>query len=934
MYTALISRPSKKLENLNAKQKERHDAITQEVSNRCKIINEEIEIQIRLNSELLKQTLYGNENKLFDFLKQIDYPDDELIKLDESNFEAISKNVMVILELNRSLIDEFYYFLIELEKERTYKYKNVLKYEYSELHKISYLVPYELQKYFGFKILNYNQILLNDLRYYADLHKSLLIQVENKNRLCMQQYDKLNNSWKYLKKREMLQKLNEMLFLRSDVKLATLNNNLGKTTSDLLLEKQNDMSQIATFQSGFPLTAVQVDMWSKKLQETLESIDFCAHKLMSLYKMAVVQIFNGYFEELEKVDNQICRTSLLNTDELNLLNVEICKPTIESVTQQYSSEMFQVENHWESVIIKLQQKLQTTYVFLKQAGLLWDEHFDRIYDLKLLVLKDLKIVIAKNDKWQNVEEMALSVAIDKLRQASTQNDLDSLLSDAIKKIDAIQNAYKSQCKNEIKVLLKYEEMVDKESDVLLAELEQILHLFPKEAMKQQSVEVPLPTESLFEDKSVSENEEDTFKDFLLKRTIQLEFQIDAIENWMLGLKEAMEVYMTTCKADNEKLALTWIEENIKKVTNRLNTKLGVNNSKYDRIKCSVYDVRLSELKMHSERLQRHKAGAEKEISDIKSQLTSLQSSCQIEMTEYKLKIQETLSKIETIPNTSKAKNLIRNHNNSTEKIKQKVTDLFERLQVTFNARMAKIKSSSMKFCTQMKLFYEGGNFNASEATSICKDLKKYEGVIKKLTKSIKKDISKHQKKTENEIAKEDAKILPILMQCLQEFQFNDLILAIIQNIQIDLKRETYNLKFFIKKADDQLEQIQTITKQGFSNMQDIEVFQDEFKKLCESLTTLCAKTFYPPPQNDVRKLSYPELELPAGSGSQINSKKTSSSKSQKTTKSNSSKVKLNYHDYAGMLFDNAPPNIDSVMPQLCSYLLVSLQLIQDESQVR
>ncbi|KAK4881170.1 hypothetical protein RN001_004489 [Aquatica leii] len=927
-----ISKPSKILQDLGTKKKLQHESVIQEVLNRCQIINQDIEAQIRLKSESIKEDLNEKEEKILKLMKTIEFSIEEPTNLKSYDFEQIEENILKIVDTSRFSVNEFYCDLQDLEKLRTQSFKKVLKYEYSELHKISYHLPYDLQKYFEEKILSINQIVLNNLRCYADLQQNLLIQIENKNKIHFQQFNNIYSTWKHIKKKELLIKLNQMTLLRSEVEVAMLNSGQGQTTSSMFLRKEQDMEQMISLKSPLPLTTSQVDVWSKSTQETIDSLDYCARKLMSLYKLAVVQVFNGYFEQLEHVRDEMGRGSLIDSEELNLLNLEICKPTIESVTRQYSNELFKLEDEWGSVITKLQHKLKTTYVFLRHAGTVWDDHFDRIKDLKSIILQDLQALIAQNDKWQNVHEMELAVAIDSLRQAHSPSYLDALLKTAFKKIDDMQNIYQAHYTSEIKILEKYEEMVELESEVLLAELQQSLHLFPKVGVRKQSLEVPLQSTRSVDNVCILEEEKNTFKHFLLKRTLQLEVQIEAVENWMIGLQEGIDGYITSCKYNNQRQANKWISENRKRLAKRLEVKLAVNNSKYERIKCSVYDVRLSELRMHSTRIDRHKAGAEQEINNIKKYFLSVQIRYNLVLTEYRIKVQSILSKMQVASNTCKVRTLIKVLNYNTVICKQKVSDLFHTLDIVLRAKVAKIKKTSITFCTKMKLFYEGGNFNPDEAKHICKDLKKLEKQFKKSLKSIKKDIIKKQKVIQTDIKKDEAKILPILTQSLEEFQFNDMIIAIIQNLQVDLKNETYKLKFFIKKTEDQLQNVKQISELNDGKMQSLNLFETEFKKLFEDFLKLSNNLYHTPPENNVRELKYPHIQVGSAASSKKSPKKSKPAKSTKSLKSSSKLTLSSYYDYAKMLFEHKPVNLDSFMPQICAYLIESLKSIQSESK--
>ncbi|KAF5299349.1 hypothetical protein FQA39_LY02522 [Lamprigera yunnana] len=829
-----VSKPSILIENLNKKRQQRQEQVKAEVLERCQNINYIIEVQIRTKSERLKEALYSNKDEVQKLLNTFEIIPEKISTFDKDAFELAKNYTLEMLENNKFLINQFYNFLKNLEKSRTQSYKELLRYEYKELHNISYQLPYEIENYFESKILGINQIVLSNLRWYADLRYNLLFQVENDNRLNMQSINGVYSSWTHLKEDSRL-KLNEMKLLHSDSECIAYESEPAQKTSKMILDTVDATDEMLQTPLSLPLSETEIEMWLKEAQNTINSLNLYAQKLIALYKLAVMHMFNGYFEELQDVCNKLDKIDV-ESEELNMLNLQICEPAIECATKRYSEDFSSLKDEWDLVITKLNQKLQQTYVFLKLVGRLWDNHFERLNSSKDLVLRDLNNMVQNDDKWQSVNEMELAIAIDTLRQAPSREQLEVLLQNAFKKIDALEKVYHAQYTEETLIVNKYENMVGMETNLLVAELEQILRKYkinsnPQSIKDIQTTVSDEPSEDSTEAKS-------TEKNFLFLQMKQCEFQIDAAQNWMMGLQQEIKSYIVTCKQDHNKQAVAWILDNNKKLAKRFTIKLALNQSKYERIKSEVYNLRLAELKIHTERFDRHKEGAEKEIQNIKNYFLSSTIKYNITVDEFKKKVNELYVKREKASNIAQVKLIIRSLNYNSNLFKKQINTLMNKMEEMYDSKMKKIKKSSIKFCENMKLFGEDGNFHADEAKNMSKELVKHEKELKKKLNNIKKEVKKDQLSLEKEVKLQEAKLLPILTQSLEEFQFNKMIETIIQNIQVDLKTITYNLKFSMTKSESSFQDLRDLKQSNLGNLKSLVEFENKYKSTFEAYLTL------------------------------------------------------------------------------------------------
>ncbi|KAF2889856.1 hypothetical protein ILUMI_16317 [Ignelater luminosus] len=824
-----------------------------------------------------------------------------MLTLGKGDFEKIHEKISKLHQEHTNKIEQFYIFLQDLEKLRANKFKEVLKTAYARLHEISYQLPYEVQQYFEHEILRINQIILNNLRCYADLQLQLNLKAENNNRLQMQSYEALRTKWRDIKKKDALIKLNEQQLIQADREALLLNTKDGKTASKLFLAKEHTMEAIWTKLSPLPITSEDVDTWSRNMQETVTGLDNCARKLINVYKIAIVQVFNGYFEELQQLTENMLEMGLVDTAEISVLSLDVCKPTIQYATRQYSSDLDSLETLWESIITNLQQKLQTTYIFLHNAAHLWDLHFERLREAKRIVLKDLQNVIQKNNKATQDQEINLNITLDILRQAPDEDKLEQALDEVNNILDTLKKAYNSHYEVEVKVVEKYGSLVDNETEVLLLELYLFLHAHPKDLEMD-------PTQQRKRESQQSEpTESQTW--ILPQQMKQCEYQVDAVRNWMFGLWEAIEKYVATCKEETTQQANSWTAEHIKKLAKRLEVKLAFHTSRYSRIKIDVYDIRLAELRYHLDRLQRHKEGAEKELEYIRNSSLALETEYMQLTEDYEKKISSINSKLKKSINLPTLKAYISNITNNAEICNKKLESFSEQQQRLCDIKLYKIQEATIKFSKEIRLFAEGGSFHPDEAKDLAKNLKSLEKTIKKKLNVIRKEIETQRKKTSQHVASIESKSLEPLTWSLEEFEFIEMINNEIRRLQADLRNEAYNIKLLQKKIEVTFKQMNFEKLINLGESENLDRFQNHFDGIVLMMLQV----------SDYLYQSFPVINA--------NKKDLRKLTSETYGEENS------FVNYAVLLFETFPIENESFASKICCNLYKSLEIIQNEAQV-
>lgn len=154
----------------------------------------------------------------------------QLLEVEVSNFRDIKEEIIIRHQNFKDAINPFYEFLQQTEKSRIHSYKHILKDAYNKLIEVSYMLPYDLQKFFEHELLvyifngllprdldvnnvnyyllqNINQVTLNNLRWYTDLCENLSLQTENNIKCWLQALWEITQIWKDALKRSAAQRL-------------------------------------------------------------------------------------------------------------------------------------------------------------------------------------------------------------------------------------------------------------------------------------------------------------------------------------------------------------------------------------------------------------------------------------------------------------------------------------------------------------------------------------------------------------------------------------------------------------------------------------------------------------------------------------------------------------------------------------------------------
>lgn len=145
----------------------------------------------------------------------------------------------------------------------------------------------------------------------------------------------------------------------------------------------------------------------------------------------------------------------------------------------------------------------------------------------------------------------------------------------------------------------------------------------------------------------------------------------------------------------------------------------------------------------------------------------------------------------------------------------------------------KIKQSNHEFRKTIRLFSEDGNFSQDEAKRYFKEMKKLETMFTKKIMALKKDYNTKHVKIKTATDNKMGELRISLQRLKEEFQFREVVIKEIRDVQSKIKTGVYDKKLTIKRYSAE---IRRLAHSNFSNVNNLEHFITDFEDLAKNIS--------------------------------------------------------------------------------------------------
>ncbi|XP_051893426.1 coiled-coil domain-containing protein 180 [Pristis pectinata] len=133
-----------------------------------------------------------------------------------------------------------------------------------------------------------------------------------------------------------------------------------------------------------------------------------------------------------------------------------------------------------------------------------------------------------------------------------------------------------------------------------------------------------------------------------------------------------------------------------------------------RIKMDVLHVRAAELRLHSEKVERHCNGVDEALKNLKKEFTEIQTAHCKSLLDFRNSIYNMEQIFKTATKSDRLVNLVNSLNSQQEKYMDGVNKLLRNFQQKLDKSLGKLQDDNTHFIKSLRLFAEGGNFTATE----------------------------------------------------------------------------------------------------------------------------------------------------------------------------------------------------------------------------
>ncbi|KAK6620858.1 hypothetical protein RUM43_011154 [Polyplax serrata] len=708
------SEPSELFQRLEEKRKRRHETLVKKLYDSLNKINENVEKNIQISSEEYKAHSKYYEDELNKLITDIDQP--EIASCNSTDLKNIWKKVNDFKVEQQKMVNELYVDLNKFEDGRLKENEKVLHSVCDEIRQAGYFLPYEVQTFAEQEILKINQLSLNNRRCYSDLKLTLILVAEQRYKSFFDRMSCCQDKWARQKAQEALVTMQEEV----DKKLASAIPKLYTRFEVKGFELDMDTSP-----DGF-YNSCKIKKWSEHVVKVTNTIENHGKDIVELYKKTLHAVFQNFTDDLSKIVEE------LNTMENLQIEERVIKPIVFEAQREQTKEIENMEALWQEQLTEIKKTLKDVTDFLKDLGDLWTRHKNRVCESKKLILMSLEKEDENNGTILQDLEVKLNMALDTLRQEFSKGKLEKAHEAAIAILDSIKEKYESSYLTQVSTVEDFYKMTDIEANVLSAEINEFVY----------SLHVAEPVRFMY--RFCEQYGSTSDGKFICKEIQMCVHQIKALRSWKHGVWTALETFAPKTKENLSVRAECWIQNKIDNLAEKMTIQMELLKKRYDRIKIEIYEKRLAEIDLHQQVYDSHQEGVKQEFKKMKEDLEELTKTELNRLTVIKNSFSdvEHSIKLESRPGVIKT-NQIKIERKKKE-FEEKCKSRYEIFRADCEIRATNIEQANIKFMKSIKLFYEGGNYNAEEAKIFVTQLETVDKEINAEIKNIVKDAGKYE----------------------------------------------------------------------------------------------------------------------------------------------------------------------------------------------
>ncbi|UJR28315.1 hypothetical protein I4U23_009559 [Adineta vaga] len=731
-------------------------------------------------------------------------------------------------------IQDYCQTIEELELERIQKIRDLFKHYSEQLYRTHHLSDKETAIQLEKQANELNTQIIDNRRIYTELEARLLagetVRAHRYQRRLVNYQSKWSDATWLIHKQTWLSKLS------------------SSTQTHSFIAHVNSLNSfippISTYEN--------VQIWYNR---GYDLVDIIVHKRQTLvYKIneIIVEEIEFLNRELDHIREEMLQTHVYDNEQLQIaLDRDIIPLFEERKDFLKNSIINRIESVYEQLTHAMYDILERLLAFIETPAEQWDNHQIRLEDVTGKLL-DMMHECRQPYDLENEKKLAkLDATLDEMRSASNETALATLLKSAYSQLDMIKVSYAAFYDKEHAVVNQYSNMIAEEVNQYRTEIldyfqarqidpnendEQsplaFSHQYYTTSLARITYELKGHINKTQEDGIDNDNDDGESHISVSVRSSSDEDPRLQNEQDQVELPIFLTEDVTTTTTTDELMAIPfhqafripsnlvdsvifilsrafldsydrWEEETVRRaeavmyskhyeLDKELDLQLHLHEPRRARIQTDIYNVRIGELLMHDERVERHMYGIEDKLKDINIDYDRMSNEFGKSIDAYKNDIFSLEHIFVNATTTGRLVLLQERLKRQRDSFMNYVRISLRNFRTRFDETMQQLRDANANFRKSFQTFSEGGNFNSDEINIYRKKLEKTALQIDKTEASILKEMEKNEKKQLEQANKVITQFRDKFKYHMIDLQFIELTNRWISEAQVKIKGEVGN----------------------------------------------------------------------------------------------------------------------------------------------
>ncbi|PZC74306.1 hypothetical protein B5X24_HaOG207998 [Helicoverpa armigera] len=686
------------------KQREQdHNSVLDEIAKGADAVNDDINKRVRVLAENLLAHIQQTQRSI-DCI--VDKCDANLMPLTVEDRDEALKSINDIMQERIDCTNDFKRDALNLETERADKLRILLRGHFQRLVAVGHKTPKDLIHEFDERIYNINQQLLSNSKAYAEMQADLRgLSTEG----IMRARTSLNQ-------------------LCLGVGMAVRGRSALIWCKDQKISRQRSQSaQSRGPSSNEPLLG--------NILDDVGEFDAIIARLVQAYRNAVLRVFSGFSCKLTELEKDLGH-ELRGPNEFSKIEILDLQRLLERPLQRLTEKIGKSSGNktvleitgadvisMQKSVQSLGESLRETCSILNHAGHLWDAHILRTALAQKLTIAAVEDLLTSHDSIELTNEVPFNIALEQLRCAADVEKVQQQFDSITVMLEKTAEMYLHHSEAELGRLEEFMNFPAVMANTLLAEFEVFLEKYPRAPIQVGAGSL---TELLGSPGTPrrSPSNLSSVKLPLPRAIFQTELQEVALQNWRNGFLESFAANVSLVPEELKHQARLWVEERSAALHMRYSLKIVSHAIRLERVK-AARELRIAELRYHDMRLESHLSAIYELVDRLPveaSQFAAIDAPMLYPLCDWiermRVNIQEVITKDPVEPEVKKMKmksyapRLVKHRELFEESLNLAISE-FKRM---LEHRIQEARISNVRFISQIKLFSEGGQYAAQEAT--------------------------------------------------------------------------------------------------------------------------------------------------------------------------------------------------------------------------